>query len=105
MLVSCGSLPVMVAPLVEIPFPQSGCQGSVLCWGPYLVTEKPQRRVRVLGVQPIRGTVIIVLAPTCRSFWTNTSDDEPLGNAPGLLLGLGMFSKYQSEAWLFVSFM
>ena len=73
------------------------------CWGPYLATLKPHAWTRDLGVHPISGTVMMLSAPS-RLFWPmNWSAVDPPGSAAGFLTVLGMFSKYQSLAWLAVS--
>jgi len=50
------------------------------------------------------GIVSRVVVPVRRSCSTNWSELEPSGSAPGLGLSFGRFSKYQSLAWLLVSF-
>src|ERR1700675_3797443 len=102
-LVSCGSLPVTSVPFVCTPLPQSDRHGSVDCCAPYLATPNPHAYARPCGVQPMSGTVSSVAVPVRRSWSTNWALIEPLGRAAGFALSFGMFSKYQSKAWLLVS--
>ncbi len=102
--VSSGSLPVIGVPSGCRPLPASGLHHealpvtvhSVACCGPYLATEKPQRRVRSVGVQPMVGTVISGSPAATRVAPTNRSDDEPYGRFCGLGLSSG-------RLWLVVS--
>src|SRR5262249_41188957 len=97
-------LPVTSLPPGVSPFPQSGCHGSVDCCAPYLATPKPHATARDFGVQPIVGTVMRVAVPVRRTCSTKRSAADPSGSELGFGLSEGMFSKYQSAAWLPVSF-
>src|ERR1700686_3197571 len=90
--VSRGSLPVIGVLSGRTPLPASGLHQeakpvtvhSVACCGPYLATEKPQRRVRSIGVQPIVGTVIRGSPAVGRVASAKRSEAEPSGRFCGL---------------------
>ena len=89
--VSAGSLPVTYELSGLTPLPASGlhqlgypvAEHSVCCWAPYFATENPQRRVRSIGVQPMRGTVINASPPAARISSMNVSADDPSGSPAG----------------------
>ncbi len=109
--VSCGSLPATGEPSGRTPLPASGWHQeappvavhSVACCAPYLATEKPQRRLRSIGVQPIVGTVISASPPAARVSAMKRSAAEPYGRAPGLALVSSTFWKNQSKPRLEMS--
>ena len=56
---------------------------SVCCCAPYLATEKPQRRFRSMGVQPMVGTVSSTSPPVDRVSSMKWSEDELFGSSEG----------------------